>query len=122
MRKMEQKININWYPGHMAKARRALEEKLKKIDIVVEVLDAALRFIQKIRILTISLLPRAECICSTKRIWQIPRSQKNGCATLKSKASIRCPFPQRREIPDIFKAKLKHMGGRFWRERQKGYP
>ena len=40
MRKMEQKININWYPGHMAKARRALEEKLKKIDIVVEVLDA----------------------------------------------------------------------------------
>ena len=30
VRKMEQKININWYPGHMAKARLALEEKLKK--------------------------------------------------------------------------------------------
>lgn len=34
------KININWYPGHMTKARRALEEKLKQIDVVAEVLDA----------------------------------------------------------------------------------
>ncbi len=34
------KININWYPGHMTKARRALEEKLRQIDIVAEVLDA----------------------------------------------------------------------------------
>ena len=34
------KININWYPGHMTKARRALEDKLKQIDIVAEVLDA----------------------------------------------------------------------------------
>lgn len=33
-------MNINWYPGHMTKARRALEEKLKNIDIVVEVVDA----------------------------------------------------------------------------------
>ncbi len=31
---------INWYPGHMAKARRQLSESLKLIDVVVEIVDA----------------------------------------------------------------------------------
>jgi len=31
---------IQWYPGHMAKARRILKEDLKLVDLVVEVLDA----------------------------------------------------------------------------------
>lgn len=33
-------MHINWYPGHMAKARRMIEENLKKIDVVIELLDA----------------------------------------------------------------------------------
>ena len=31
---------INWYPGHMAKTRRMLQENLKMIDVVVELIDA----------------------------------------------------------------------------------
>lgn len=31
---------VNWYPGHMAKAKRMLQENLKLIDVVVEVVDA----------------------------------------------------------------------------------
>lgn len=31
---------INWYPGHMAKARRELSESLKLIDVAVEIADA----------------------------------------------------------------------------------
>lgn len=31
---------INWYPGHMAKAKRMLEDNLKLIDVVVELVDA----------------------------------------------------------------------------------
>lgn len=31
---------IQWYPGHMAKAKRLIEEKLKLIDIVYELVDA----------------------------------------------------------------------------------
>lgn len=34
------KININWFPGHMAKTRRQIEEDLKLVDIVIELLDA----------------------------------------------------------------------------------
>ena len=37
---MNSKMNINWYPGHMAKTRRQIQEDLKIIDIVIELLDA----------------------------------------------------------------------------------
>lgn len=33
-------MSINWFPGHMAKARREVEENLKKVDVVIEILDA----------------------------------------------------------------------------------
>lgn len=33
-------MNIQWFPGHMTKTRRQIEDKLKLIDVVVEVLDA----------------------------------------------------------------------------------
>ncbi len=32
--------NINWFPGHMQKARRQMEEQLKLVDVVVELRDA----------------------------------------------------------------------------------
>ena len=32
--------NIQWYPGHIAKAERELKEQLKLVDVVLEVLDA----------------------------------------------------------------------------------
>lgn len=31
---------LQWYPGHMAKTRRLIEDNLKMIDVVVEILDA----------------------------------------------------------------------------------
>lgn len=31
---------IQWFPGHMAKAKREIAEKIKLIDIVVELVDA----------------------------------------------------------------------------------
>lgn len=31
---------IQWYPGHIAKAEKNLKEQLKKVDVVLEVLDA----------------------------------------------------------------------------------
>ncbi|MCQ1528020.1 ribosome biogenesis GTPase YlqF [Lutispora saccharofermentans] len=33
-------MNIQWYPGHMAKARRKIAEELKLVDIVIELIDA----------------------------------------------------------------------------------
>lgn len=35
-------MNIQWYPGHMTKARRMMEEDIKLIDLVIELVDARL--------------------------------------------------------------------------------
>ena len=44
----EDKTNINWYPGHMAKTKREIKEKLNLIDIVYEVIDARMPLSSKI--------------------------------------------------------------------------
>ena len=36
----ENKTNINWYPGHMAKTMKQIEADLRIVDIVIELLDA----------------------------------------------------------------------------------
>ncbi|MCD8011473.1 MAG: ribosome biogenesis GTPase YlqF [Lachnospiraceae bacterium] len=33
-------MNIQWYPGHMTKAKRAMEESLRLIDVIIELVDA----------------------------------------------------------------------------------
>jgi len=45
----ENKTNINWYPGHMAKTKREIKEKLGLIDIVFEVIDARIPYTSKNR-------------------------------------------------------------------------
>ena len=37
-------MEINWYPGHMAKTRRQLAEQIKRTDLVIELCDARLPF------------------------------------------------------------------------------
>lgn len=41
--------SINWYPGHMAKAKRLIAEKINYIDIVFEVIDARMPYSSKIK-------------------------------------------------------------------------
>ena len=33
-------MNYQWYPGHMTKARRMMQENIKLIDLVIELVDA----------------------------------------------------------------------------------
>lgn len=33
-------MNLQWYPGHMAKAKRMMQENIKLIDVVIELVDA----------------------------------------------------------------------------------
>lgn len=39
-----EKMNIQWYPGHMTKARRQMEENLTKVDAICEILDARIPY------------------------------------------------------------------------------
>ena len=40
-------MNFQWYPGHMTKARRMMQENIKLIDIVVELVDARIPYSSK---------------------------------------------------------------------------
>ena len=33
-------MNVQWYPGHMTKAKRQMQEDLKLIDLIIELVDA----------------------------------------------------------------------------------
>ena len=33
-------MNIQWYPGHMTKAKRAMQEDVKAVDLIIEIVDA----------------------------------------------------------------------------------
>lgn len=46
--KVFSKTSINWFPGHMAKTKREISEKLNLIDIVFEVIDARMPLSSKI--------------------------------------------------------------------------
>ena len=41
------KVPISWYPGHMAKTKREIKEKIDLIDIVFEVVDASIPYSSK---------------------------------------------------------------------------
>ena len=45
---MDNKTNINWFPGHMQKTKREIRENLNLIDIVYEVIDARMPISSKI--------------------------------------------------------------------------
>lgn len=55
---MQQQMNIQWYPGHMTKTRRMMEENLKLVNAVCEILDA--------RIPISSRNPDIDAICGAK--------------------------------------------------------
>lgn len=55
---MSEKMNIQWYPGHMTKTRRQIEADLKQVDAVCEIVDA--------RIPMSSRNPDIDSICGAK--------------------------------------------------------
>ena len=54
----QDKMNIQWYPGHMTKTRRQIEADLKQVDAVCEIVDA--------RIPMSSRNPDIDSICGSK--------------------------------------------------------
>ena len=45
---MNEKTNINWFPGHMQKTKRQINELLPLIDVVYELIDARIPYSSKI--------------------------------------------------------------------------
>lgn len=82
------RMNIQWYPGHMTKTRRQMEQDLKQVDAVCEIVDA--------RIPMSSRNPDIDSICANKpRIIVLnrmdladPAATKRWAAYFKSKGMV----------------------------------
>ena len=98
-----EKMNIQWYPGHMTKTRRQIEADLKQVDAVCEIVDA--------RIPMSSRNPDIDAICGSKpRIIVLnrmdladPNATKKWSAYFKSKgmAVIATDCKSRKGIADF---------------------
>ena len=62
----ENKTNINWYPGHMAKTKREIKEKIDLIDLVYEVIDARMPISSKMQDIDNILKEKPRILIATK--------------------------------------------------------
>ncbi|SDI74910.1 ribosome biogenesis GTPase A [Ferrimonas sediminum] len=93
---------INWFPGHMHKARKEIAELMPQIDLIIEVLDARIPFssenplVPKLRGDTpcIKILNKSDLADPELTLrWQAYLEQENGVKTIaltqKNKAQVR---------------------------------
>lgn len=60
-------VEINWYPGHMAKTKRLIKEKYDLIDIVYEVIDSRIPYSSKIKDIDELLKNKPRILIMTKK-------------------------------------------------------
>ena len=69
---------INWYPGHMARAKRALADQLSRVDVVVELCDARIPRASRNPDLADMIKTSAICSCSARPIWPMSAKPARG--------------------------------------------
>ena len=117
-----EKMNIQWYPGHMTKTRRQIEADLKQVDAVCEIVDA--------RIPVSSRNPDIDAICGSKpRIIVLnrmdladPNATKKWSAYFKSKgmAVIATDCKTRKGIADFTPAARTACAEKLERDAKRG--
>ena len=60
------KVGINWYPGHMAKTKRLINENIDAIDVVYEVVDARIPYSTRVRNLDVKVTNKPRILVFTK--------------------------------------------------------
>lgn len=117
-----ERMNIQWYPGHMTKTRRQIEADLKQVDAVCEIVDA--------RIPVSSRNPDIDAICGSKpRIIVLnrmdladPNATKKWAAYFKSKgmAVIATDCKTRKGIADFTPAARTACAEKLERDAKRG--
>ena len=59
--------SINWYPGHMAKTKRLINENINNIDVVYELVDARIPYSSKIKDMDDVLKNKRKLLIMTKK-------------------------------------------------------
>ena len=95
--------NINWFPGHMTKARRQMEENLKKVDFIIEIRDARIPASSKNPMLEEIIGNKPRLIILSKRDKADPEATKEWTAYFKNENEMAISLDL---IQDNYKNKL----------------
>ena len=76
---------IQWFPGHMSKARRQVQENLKFVDFVTVLVDARLPLSSQNPMLTKIIGDKPRLLILNKADLADPALQKSGVSTLNHK-------------------------------------
>lgn len=78
---------IQWFPGHMTKARRQMEENLKKVDFVIEIRDARIPESSKNPMLDQLIQSKPRLIILSKKDKADPEETKAWMQELRSRGN-----------------------------------
>lgn len=116
------KLNINWFPGHMTKAKREMQEKLKMVDMVVECRDARVPNASKNPLLDELIQNKPRCILLTKTDKADPNETKKWIASLENDETkvIACNVLKDNMIQIITQASKEIMASFIERQKRRG--
>jgi ribosome biogenesis GTPase A len=103
---------IHWFPGHMTKARRQIEDKLKLIDVVIELLDSRLPLSSRNPMIDDILRDKPRLIILNKADLADPEITRKWLAFFKEQGHVAHPVDAStgtgvKEIPEQVKLLLK---------------
>ena len=115
-------MTIQWYPGHMAKARRQVTEKLKMVDVVFELVDARIPFSSRNPVLDDIIQQKPRVLILNKSDLADRQKTKQWVSYFKEQGIPAVPInaQEGKGIKEITKAAQKLMQPKFDRLTEKG--
>ena len=119
---MQNKTNINWYPGHMARARREIAESVKLVDVVIEIIDARIPIASRNPILNEIIGDRPRIVVLNKADLADSDANKKWVQKLKSnnQTAIIADSNKGKGVNDVVEAALSLMKDKIEKQSAKG--
>lgn len=116
------KINLNWYPGHMARARREIAESVKLVDVVIEIIDARIPIASRNPILNEIIGDRPRIVVLNKADLADSDANKKWVQKLKSnnQTAIIADSNKGKGVNDVVEAALSLMKDKIEKQSAKG--
>ena len=116
------KTVINWYPGHMARARREIAESVKLVDVVIEIIDARIPIASRNPILNEIIGDRPRIVVLNKADLADSDANKKWVQKLKSnnQTAIIADSNKGKGVNDVVEAALSLMKDKIEKQSAKG--
>lgn len=114
--------SINWYPGHMARARREISESVKLVDVIIEIIDARIPVASRNPILNEIIGDRPRIVVLNKADLADSDANKKWVQKLKSnnQTAIIADSNKGKGVNDVVEAALSLMKDKIEKQSAKG--